>query len=107
MSIKINAKNIELNRKERSLVVRLSEEYNKKIKRKIKNNFDIIIHIKAHEKEGSKKKFNIHIDVKSVISFGATADDWDLGKAIHKSMEKILNEIEHKLHSSNQRPRVR
>ena len=100
--IKISAKGIEFSEKEKWVIEKLFSEYEGKIDKAIKNDFLIDVHVKVHEKDGKRKKFNIHVDVDSAVRFGATADDWDLARCVHKVMEKILNEIEHKLHISEQ-----
>jgi len=91
-----------LNEKEKQLVNKLLNEYYKKIHRQLKNEVSLEAHIKAHDVSKRQKKFNIHIDVVNSFKFGATADDWDLARAIHKVMKKIMSEIEHKLHVSKQ-----
>jgi len=100
--IKINLKKVKLNQTENLILDKLLKEYEVKIKRQLKNEADIVVHIKVHEKEGNRKKYNIHIDVANSIRFGATADDWDLARAVHKVFKNIMNEIEHKLHVSDQ-----
>jgi len=104
---KISAKGIEFSEKEKWVIDKLFNEYEGKIARGIKNDFLIDVHVKVHEKDGKRKKFNIHVDVDSAVRFSATSDDGDLARCIHKVMEKILNEIEHKLHVSEQHDKIR
>jgi len=93
-----------LNEKQKQLVNRLFNLYYKKVKRQLKNEVSFEVHIKSYEKEGKANKFSINVRV--VVGrevFEANADDWDLSRSIHKVMKKIMSEIEHKLHVSNQR----
>lgn len=104
----IHAANVEvLTERQKQIVNRLLNEYYRKIKRQLKNEVFFEVHIKVHEKEGKRKKFNIHVDVVNAIRFGATADDWDLARAVHKVLNKIMNEIEHGLHSSDQHGKIK
>jgi len=102
MPIKINAKEGELNEKEKLELDKLMIEYDEKVKRHLRNETDIIVNIKAHQK-GKSKKFSISVDVLGNERFGAIADGYDLAKATHAVFNKILSEIEHKLHVSNHR----
>ena len=96
-----------LSGRERWALHKLLNEYYSKVKRQLKNKVVFEVHIKVHEKEGKRKKFNVHVDVDSAKRFGATADDWDLARAVHKVMKNIMSEIEHKLHISEQYERIR
>jgi len=100
----IHAKGVELlNEREKQLVNRLLNEYYGKIHRQLKNEVSFEVHIKTYQKEGKAKKFSIN--VRAVFGravFEANADDWDLARCVHKVMNKIMNEIEHKFHVSDQ-----
>ena len=92
-----------LNEKQKQLVNRLLNEYYKKVQRQLKNEVFFEFHIKNYEKDGKSKKFSIQIKVVVGIQvFEAKASDWDLARTIHKVMNKVMNEIEHKLHVSDQ-----
>ena len=101
MPIKINAKGAKLNDEEKWELDKLLAEYEIKLARELKNDFNILVYIKVHEK-GKSKKFSISVDVVGTVKFGATVDDYDLAKAIHKVFNKIMSEIEHRLHVSDQ-----
>lgn len=105
----IHAKGVKiLNEKQKQLVNRLLNEYYKKIQRQLKNETSFEVHVKNYEKEGKAKKFSINIKaVAPTRIFEANASDWDLARAVHKVLNKILNEIEHRLHASEQHSKVR
>jgi uncharacterized protein (DUF2461 family) len=114
MPTNISTKGVKLSEKEIWELEKLSNEYEVKIARKIRQDTDnvtINIHIKAHEKEPEKKakrqKYNVHVEVKTTSVFGSLGEDWDIATAIHKAMEKIISEIEHKFHSSDQHTKKR
>lgn len=100
-----NMINVEiLNDKERIIAKKLFNEYYLKVQRLVKNSFSLKVHIKEHEKEGKKRKLSINAKVIcSGKVFTANAFDWDLARTIHKVMNKILNEIEHHYHVSEQK----
>lgn len=103
MPLQIQAKGVELSEKENYIIDKLFNEYDLKIQRELKDeNVLIEIHIKVHDVSKRQKKFNVHVDVVNSVRFGATDDDWNLARAIHKVMNKIMSEIEHKFHVSNQ-----
>jgi len=108
MVTKIDAKGIKLNEKEMWELEKLSGEYEAKIARNLKQDTEdvlIHIHIKAHKKEGKRQKYNVHVDVKATTDFGALGEEWDIAAAMHKAMNKILSEIEHRFHVSDQNKR--
>ncbi len=97
----------ELSEKEKQLVDKLLNEYYVKIKRQLKNEFFLEFHIKEYKKTGErwltkKKKFSVHVKINADKVYEADYGDWDLARTIHKVMNKLMNEIEHKTHSSNQ-----
>lgn len=94
--IEINNQEI-LNDKEREIADKLVKEYYQKIQRKIKNITSLKIYIKEYGKEGKGKKYSIDVGVVSPGDiFKAKAFDWDFARALHKVLNKIINEIEHK-----------
>jgi hypothetical protein len=111
MPTNISTKGVKLSEKELWELEKLTSEYELKIARKMRldtENVTINIHIKAHEKEGTKEKrqkYNVHVEVRNSEVLGSLGEDWDIAAAIHKAMEKILSELEHKFHSSDQRPK--
>ena len=54
-----------------------------------------------------KKKFSIHIRIDSTKVFEADYADWDLARAIHKTLNKLMNQIEHQFHVSDQHDKSR
>lgn len=85
------------------------EKYSEKIKWKTKSDFIIKLVIKeyahkADDKDNKRKKYSVQAQIKGEThSFEASADDWDFNKVVHKIFDKLLNEIEHFYHSSEQK----
>ena len=97
----------ELTEKEKQLVNKLLNEYYIKIQKRLKNMSSLEFRVKEYGKSGErwltkKKKFSIHVKINSDKFYEADYADWDLARTIHKVMNKLMNEIEHKLHSSDQ-----
>jgi len=104
MSIKISCgKGAEnLSDYDKNLIKGLSEEYKKRIERHFNVNL-FEIRVKCFSKEGNVKRYLI--DARVIVpkfNFEASADERSLSIAVHKALKKIMNEIEHKTHLSNQ-----
>lgn len=97
----------ELNDDEKAALNRSFEEYSLKIDRQLKQVETIEVYVKGYGKTDGKKKYSIHLRVISPLFFESDADDWDFSKTIHMAFTKLLNEIEHRLHTSNQRGNFR
>ncbi|MEK6873024.1 MAG: hypothetical protein AABW90_03355 [Nanoarchaeota archaeon] len=101
-----------LTEKEKQLVDRLLNEYYVRIQRQLKNLVSLEFNIKEYKKTGErwltkKKKFSVHIRINSDKVYEADYGDWDLARTIHKVMNKLINEIEHKQHHSDQHFKIR
>jgi hypothetical protein len=92
-----------LSEKEKQIADKLLNEYYEKIKRQIKKDFTFKIHFKEYDKEGEKKKYSINAEILSLKKFSASDYDWDFARALHKVMIKLVNQIEHTFHSSEQK----
>lgn len=67
-----------------------------KIHRLIKNITNLIVTFKIYTKQGKANKFSVHIRLESPTQqFRSNASDWDLNKALHGAINKIINEIQH------------
>ena len=101
---KIEVKGIEsLGEQEKATVNNLFDSYYIKIQRKIKSPLSLKIHIKEYNKEGKRKKYSINAEaISSGKIFKANSDDWNLTATIHEVFGKLLTQVEHKFHSSDQ-----
>jgi len=104
----------QLTEKEKSLVNRLLNEYYLRIQRQLKNLTFLEFNTKEYEKTGKgkieknkAKKYSVHVKIFSTRVFEADYADWDLARAVHKVMNKLMNEIEHKFHASEQHLKIR
>lgn len=97
----------ELDEFELPLVNKLANEYYQKIQRELQNVTSVVIHIKSYEKEGKRKKYSIHVRViaPTRIFESSKAQDWDLARTLHKAFRDIERELQHKLHTDDQRPK--
>ena len=92
---------------EQDVVNKLSTEYFDKIKRSVKNITSLMVHVKLYDAEGARKKYSVH--AKAISPAGTFtsehAADWDLARAVHKSFKNLENEVKHRLHADDQRPK--
>ncbi len=106
MTIQIHAKGVELSDKERWELDKLVNEYYEKIKRELKKDISLVVHIKDYDKDGKEKKYSINLKIVNSVVFKSDSDDYNLPKAIHKAFNKVMSEIEHKFHVSNQNKKL-
>ena len=101
----------QLTAEDKALANKLVNEYYEKIARMLKNEVNLVVDFKKYEKNGKdnkKTKASIHVKARSSTNiFEADVADWDFAKTIHKAMNKLENEIEKKLHVSDQHPKTR
>ncbi len=105
MPIKISHEEEKLDEKEKLELDKLSKEYYEKIKRELKKDFLLDIQVKVYDK-GGKKKYSLNVKAENSIVFKSNSYDWNLAKAVHKAFNKIMSEIEHKFHVSNQNKKL-
>jgi hypothetical protein len=83
------------NEKEQKKIVEFSESYYEKINRKIEGN--LVLHAKKHNKDGNRCMYSFHAKVQfpeEVLT--VNDDDWILSTALHKTLKKVENHIDHK-----------
>jgi ribosome-associated translation inhibitor RaiA len=93
-----------LTQDEKDLVILISEEFFEKLKRYSKKIDLFDVHLKCHKKEGNVKRYILGIRV--VLDgndFDTDVEDYDLKEGIRKAIKKIQNEVEHRLHISDQK----
>jgi hypothetical protein len=98
-----------LNESQKQELDKETAKYKEKLKWKTKSDFVLKLVIKeyahkAEDKDNKRKKYSLQAQIKGAThSFESSADDWDFNKAVHKIFEKLLNEVEHYYHSSEQK----
>jgi hypothetical protein len=113
MEIKIiKGKGVEdLNLEEQDVFDRLVGEYSKKVERMSSEISSLEIYIKDYKKDGKSnrtRKYAVHLRVISPHPVIKTdADDFIFATALHKSFDKLLNELEHKFRKSDQHSNTR
>jgi len=90
---------------DQALVHALSTEYYPKIKRSLKNLTSLAVHVKEYKKAGRRHKYSIHVRVlaPTQIFESTKAADWDLRRTLHKAFKDVEREIQHQLHTDDQR----
>src|SRR3989338_190524 len=99
-----------LNDVEKETINKLSTEYFDRIKRALNNLTEMIVITKIYGDTGKpdkRKKYDIHIKASSPnhIFTSTRAADWDIARTMHKACNECLAQIEHKLHTHDQRPK--
>ena len=95
-----------LTEKEKALSNKILNEYYVRIQRQLKNMASLRLHVKEYQKEGKRRKYSMRVEaIAPTRKFEANSFDWDFARALHKVLNKLRNEIEHKLHSSDQYPK--
>ena len=89
---------------EQSTVKSIIEGNYEKIHRLTRNITNLTVHVKIYEKREAAKKYSIHLRAESPTQiFTVNNADWDLARVLHKSIEGMVTEIEHKLKTTPQR----
>lgn len=96
----------ELTPDEQKIIKTISQDSHDKIRRKLNNITNMSVHVKAYSKEGSKKKYSMHVKVAAPthVFDSSNMEDWDLPTAMHMAIESILHQIQHRLHNDRTRP---
>jgi ribosome-associated translation inhibitor RaiA len=88
----------EIGDEDKDIVNKLANEYYEKLKRAIKNEISVRIHIKEHSKAGKRHKSDIRVQlIAPTRRFDAQESDWDLARTLHKVFENIERQLQHKL----------
>lgn len=89
---------------EKETINKLANEYYEKIQRTLQNITSIALHVKVHSKGGKSKKWDFRVRVIAPTRiFEAQESDWDLARSLHKVFKNIEREIQHKLHTDDQK----
>jgi len=88
-------------------VKELAFSYHGKIERALNNKTTLIVHVKRYKKAGTRSKYSVHVKAitASRIFNSTKAHDWDLARTLHKAFKDLENQIEHKMHLSDQKPK--
>jgi|SRR3989338_2942919 len=94
----------ELDEMELEAVNRIADKGYDKIKRELKHEVSITVHIKSHDKEGAQRKYSVHVKAMAPtrIFTSTKAVDWSLEAALHKSFEDVVKMIRHAFHTDDQ-----
>ena len=85
------------------------EVYKEKLRWKTKSDFVLKLVIKVYSSnkgdvKDMRKKYSLQAQIKGEThTFEASAVDWDFHKVMHKIFTKLITEVEHMYHSSEQR----
>jgi len=94
----------EISSNDKAIVNKLANDYYSKIKRALKNEISIKLHVKQHSKTGNKHKSDIRVKVVAPTkSFESQESDWDLARTLHKVFRNVIRQLEHRLKVDDQR----
>jgi len=91
-----------LDHDEKDILMAIVSRHSKKLDRALPG-ANLMFHVKLHE-IGGRMKYSLHSRVKvGKEMLAAEAADWDLNRTTHKVMEKLMNSVEHTLHTEGQK----
>lgn len=94
----------EVSEEDQGIVNKLANDYYGKIKRALKNEISIKVHIKQHSKTGKKHKSDVRVQlVAPTRRFVAQESDWDLARTLHRVFKNIERQLQHRLKVDDQR----
>lgn len=96
----------DLSAEEQATIQSITTEQFEKIKRELHNLTNMTVHVKCYEKDGSRKKYSMHVKVMAPTHLfdSSNADDWELPRALRKAFDDILHQIQHRMHTDSTRP---
>lgn len=93
----------EVSSDDKAIVNKLANDYYPKIKRALKNDVSIKLHVKQHSKTGNKHKSDIRVKVVAPTKvFESQESDWDLARTLHRVFRNVIRQLEHKLKMDDQ-----
>lgn len=86
---------------DQEMVKKLCAEYYDKVKRMLKNEVDVKVHIKSQANEGHRHRYEVSISANApTMKFDASKHSqqaqWDLASVIHEGFKSLMKEIEHR-----------
>ena len=98
----------QLNEEEKFELNKLIDSYKDKIKRKTKSEYSMKITLRKYtkgreDKKDARARYSFQGMIKGEThSFEASAEDWDFNRTVHTIFDKLITEVEHYYHSSEQ-----
>jgi hypothetical protein len=98
----------QLNETEKTELTKIVDSYKDKLKRKTRSEYSMKITLKKYmkgreDKKDARARYSIQGMIKGEThSFEASAEDWDFNRTVHKVFDKLITEVEHLYHSSEQ-----
>lgn len=94
---------------DKEAIMEITEKYFPKIQRLVKNMMELVVHIKKHNKEGHRIKWDtrVRLEAPGHVFDSTKASEWELEASLHKSFQDVESQIQHRYHteySSGVRP---
>lgn len=87
---------------EEKRIIELASEYYDKVKRS--KAALLVLHGKKHEHDGGKSKYSFHARLEGVGALVEVRDDdWDLSRALHRTLRKLENAVQKKYKTKGKR----
>jgi len=76
-----------------------------KLQRDLKTISTMVVHIKTYDKEGNRQKYSLHVrlNAHTHVFESCKSHDWDLARAMHKAIDDLHHQINHKFHTDTTR----
>ncbi|MBI2581699.1 hypothetical protein HYV87_01035 [Candidatus Woesearchaeota archaeon] len=85
-----------------------AEHYIKKISRHFKGRFNVIVHIKEHDREGKRSRYEVHTRLHlPTTPIAAKTEDWNLVTAVRKSFDEVIEQIESKFKKKKKKKQLK
>lgn len=95
---------------EKKEISSIAEKACEKFQRELNNDFLLKMTIRqsgiVKDNPNKKKKCSVHAELSGPVMFESSAEEWDLKKALHMSIQKLDYEIEHKFHNLDQHRKI-
>jgi len=88
---------------DQSIIKTLCTRYMEKLERDLNPQFKLSFHCKRYRAQGKPKhSFHARIQMHTKLIVHSQATDWDLRRTVHKVMQKLERELQHKYKTEGQ-----
>jgi ribosome-associated translation inhibitor RaiA len=88
-----------LDEDEKAMVSSVCEQCLPKLERDMKNIDKLNVHVKPHNIQGNKRRYEVKCRIEAPTNIlEASSEEWDLSGAVHKCIDELKKQAQHKFH---------
>ena len=100
----VGLNNLQLEAYQKYNIKKIASNESFKLQRQIHNDFSLVIHLKAYDKDGTRQKYAVNLRVEFPGQIVAVSqDDWDLETALRKTFDNAKNKFKKSFRGNSSR----